>query len=218
MVAQNNGKIYKVQNIAGDKIYIGSTNKKYLSQRMDTHRSDYKRWKAGKTGKVYSFDIFDEYGIENCVIVLIENYPCGSKDELRAREAHFIQTMVCVNKNIPGRTVEQYHEDNKEQIAEYSKEYYKNYNIVNKEKNALQKREYYENNKEQMTENMKKYQETHKEQITENIKKYQETHKEQIAKYNKIRYEAKKLAKLNQVEIEVAVIDDQNNIITALQG
>ena len=66
MVAQNNGKIYKVQNIAGDKIYIGSTNKKYLSQRMDTHRSGYKRWKAGKEeGKIYSYDIYEEFGIEN---------------------------------------------------------------------------------------------------------------------------------------------------------
>ena len=110
MVAQTNGKIYKVQNIAGDKIYIGSTNKKYLSQRMDTHRGSYKRWKVDKADKTYSYDIFEEFGLENCVIVLIENYPCGAKDELRAREAHFIQTMVCVNKNIPGRTVEQYHE------------------------------------------------------------------------------------------------------------
>ena len=106
MVAQNNGKIYKVQNIAGDKIYIGSTNKKYLSQRMDTHRSGYKRWKAGKEeGKIYSYDIFEEFGIENCVILLIESYPCGSKDELRAREGHYIQTLKCVNKNIAGRKV-----------------------------------------------------------------------------------------------------------------
>ena len=30
---------------------VGSTTKKYLSQRMDNHRNCYKRWKDGKTNK-----------------------------------------------------------------------------------------------------------------------------------------------------------------------
>jgi hypothetical protein len=31
------------------------------------------------------FDIFDEYGIENCKIELIENYPFNNIEELRKR-------------------------------------------------------------------------------------------------------------------------------------
>ena len=44
----NNSKIYKIEPVCdydeGD-IYIGSTTQKYLSNRMQQHRKDYKRWK-----------------------------------------------------------------------------------------------------------------------------------------------------------------------------
>ena len=106
MVNYENGKIYKIESYLGDKIYIGSTTKKYLSQRMDTHRTDYKRWKNGLYNFVTSFTIFEEYGIENCNIVLLELFPCESKDMLHSREAHYIRTLKCVNKCIPNRTKE----------------------------------------------------------------------------------------------------------------
>ena len=48
-----------------------------------------------------SFILFDEYGVDNCECILIENFSCESKDELRAREAYLIKTIKCVNKNIP---------------------------------------------------------------------------------------------------------------------
>ena len=70
MVNYENGKIYKIESYLGDKIYIGSTSKQYLSQRMDTHRSNYKKWKKGKASSITSFQIFEKYGIENCSIVL----------------------------------------------------------------------------------------------------------------------------------------------------
>ena len=44
-----NGKIYQIISHAGDKIYIGSTTKRLLSQRMEKHRSSYKRWNAMKS-------------------------------------------------------------------------------------------------------------------------------------------------------------------------
>ena len=116
MVNYNNGQIYKIEDLVGEMFYIGSTTKSRLCQRMVEHRAAYERWKAGKCGKVTSFDIFEKYGIKNCRIVLIENYPCESKDELTSREAHYIRTVVCVNKAIPGRTDEQYYQDNKEKI------------------------------------------------------------------------------------------------------
>lgn len=39
MVNYKDGKIYKIVSSQTAKIYIGSTTKKYLSQRMDDHRS-----------------------------------------------------------------------------------------------------------------------------------------------------------------------------------
>jgi hypothetical protein len=53
-------KIYKIESHLGDKIYIGSTTKEYLSQRMDSHRGNYKVWKDGKINKTTSFELFDE--------------------------------------------------------------------------------------------------------------------------------------------------------------
>ena len=41
-------KIYKIEPICDheeDEIYIGSTTKSTLAQRMTTHRSNYKQWK-----------------------------------------------------------------------------------------------------------------------------------------------------------------------------
>ena len=99
----NNGKIYKIEAINGEEgdIYIGSTTKQYLSQRMTKHREDYNRWHQGKYDKIMLFDLFENYGIENCKIILLENCPCDSKDQLHARESHYIKSLNCINKCIP---------------------------------------------------------------------------------------------------------------------
>lgn len=115
----NNGKIYKIESHLGNKIYIGSTTKEYLSQRMAKHRSDYNRWKKGKGSHVTSYKIFDEYGVDNCFITLLESYSCKSRDELNSREGYYIKNMVCINKIIIGRTRKEYREDNKDHIKEY---------------------------------------------------------------------------------------------------
>jgi hypothetical protein len=107
MVNYSNGKIYKieptVEHDAGD-IYIGSTTKKYLSQRMDSHRSTYKYWKKhGKYPLTSSYLLFDKYGVDNCKIVLLELVNAESRDELCSRESYYVQTMVCKNKHIPNK-------------------------------------------------------------------------------------------------------------------
>ena len=118
-------KIYKIESHLGDKIYIGSTAKEYLSQRFQQHKVQYKRWKNGKVGKYTSFELFDEYGIENCQIVLIEAYPCNSKDEKNAKEGHYIKTLNCVNKVVVGRTQKEYKQSDsgKEAVKKASKKY-----------------------------------------------------------------------------------------------
>ena len=91
MVNYQNGKIYFIEPMCDheeNEIYVGSTTKQYLSQRTDTHRSDFKRWKNEKARFVSSFSLFDKYGIENCEIVLLENCPVDTKDELFLRERH----------------------------------------------------------------------------------------------------------------------------------
>jgi hypothetical protein len=147
MIDYSKTKIYKIESHLGDKIYIGSTTKDYLSQRFQQHKYTFKYWKNGKGSKITSFDIFDEYGLENCQIVLIEEYPCTSKDAKNAREGHFIKLLDCVNKNIVGRTVKEYHEDNRDKRIEQMKQY----DLLHKE----DKKKYYKANKEKISERSK---------------------------------------------------------------
>ena len=113
-----NGKIYRITDIGYNKFYVGSTCEN-LSKRIERHRTKYKNYKAGKTNKKISvFEIFDEFGIEDCKIELIENYPCNCKEELLRREGHYIKNTDCVNKVIPHRA----EEERKEVALEY---YYK---------------------------------------------------------------------------------------------
>ena len=123
MTSYNNSKIYKIYSHIGPKIYIGSTTKKYLCQRMSKHRNNYKSWKKNEYRYTTSFDLFDEYGVNNCMIELIETRSCKNKDELSKLEGHYIRSLDCVNKNIPGRTSKQYYIDNKDTIKQSMKLY-----------------------------------------------------------------------------------------------
>ena len=119
MVNYEKAKVYKIWSTAGDKIYIGSTTKEYLSQRMDTHRGHYKEWKNGKRALTRSFNLFEEYSIEHCFIELLEAKVCLSKNEMHQLEGKYIRSMKCVNKCIPGRTDQQYRDDHKVEFIEH---------------------------------------------------------------------------------------------------
>ena len=126
MINYNNGKIYKLEpNCEYDEgdIYIGSTTKRLLCQRMATHRLEYRKWKDGLFPKYTCFDIFDKYGIDNIKIVLLElvgSNTC-SLDELNAKESEYIKNTKCLNKPIPIRP--KFHFDyNKERFIKRNKE------------------------------------------------------------------------------------------------
>lgn len=110
------GKIYKVKG--GEECYIGSTADK-LSARMNGHRNNYKSFlKTGK-GKITLFNMFEKYGLEECKIELMEDYPCNNKTELKRREGEVqAQTDNRVNHNVAGRTKkETYQEQNKKNLV-----------------------------------------------------------------------------------------------------
>ena len=132
MSKYQNAKIYKIVSNAIDQVYIGSTYQA-LSARMSGHRKNFKRYMNG-LDKMFctSFSIL-EYG--DAEIILIENCPCESKEELKARERFHIENNNCVNKKIPGRTMKEY-----KQLPEV------------KEKNNKQKRENYHKNKDAILE------------------------------------------------------------------
>ena len=129
-----NSKIYKIVDIGYNKCYIGSTIQA-LSSRMSKHRASY----LSNTKDCYSCHLFDEFGLENCKIELIELYPCENKEQLKQREGYHIQATECVNKRVEGRTRKEiqdtyntthkhirhrYYEQNKETLLESHKQYY----------------------------------------------------------------------------------------------
>lgn len=128
----NNTKIYKIYSHLGPQIYIGATTKLYLSQRMSKHRSDYKVWKRdNKRSHISSYILFELYGVDNCVIELIEAKACKSKDELSQLEGHYVRTLECVNRYRPAVTVA----ETKASKKAYDKSYRKsNKAILNKQR------------------------------------------------------------------------------------
>jgi sugar-specific transcriptional regulator TrmB len=128
MVNYGKTKIYKIWSPIGDKIYIGSTTKNYLSQRMDEHRSSFRKYLQSDKTKMNtsSIIIFNEYGIENCFIELIEAKVCTTKDEQRKLEGKYIREINCLNKNKAGLTKNEsqnnYYNNNKDKIKLWQKE------------------------------------------------------------------------------------------------
>jgi hypothetical protein len=162
MVNYSNGKIYKIEPVVEHdegEIYIGCTTKKYLSQRMDSHRTNYKDFKEGKrTMKCTVCSLFDKYGLDNCEIILLESVNAQTKDELVAREKFYIKSYKCINKMVPGRSRKEYkidtnyYEVNKDRILNVCKEYREK----NKEEIKIKKKEYRKNNKEAIAERKSK--------------------------------------------------------------
>ena len=147
-----NGKIYRIVDNAYTECYIGSTIQG-LSSRMALHRREYRRYQDGKAPYVSSYALFDLYGVDNCKIELIEDYPCESKAQLAKREGYHIRHEECINKCVAGRTPTEYNEDNRE----HRKEYDKNYRETNKEKKKATDKAYYEANKEALIAKNKGY-------------------------------------------------------------
>ena len=144
-----NGIIYKIESITGEgKCYVGSTVKT-LTQRLRKHKNQYNYWKEHQKNYVRSFDIFDLYGVNNCHIVLLENFECETKNELRVKEGYYIKRLDTVNKYIAGRTDKECYEDNKEINKIKYKIYYQNHKQENKE--------YYNKNKEKIKNQTKEW-------------------------------------------------------------
>lgn len=151
-------KIYKITG--GGMTYIGSTTKKYLCQRMSGHRQQKKIFESGNGKGNYcsSYPILDS---PDCQITLIETFPCESKDQLSARERYYIENNECVNKNIPGRT---------------QQEYFKQWSQENRAKKLSGQKQWREQNKDHIAEYQRYYRAQQKNKLaTETISKFAES-------------------------------------------
>jgi hypothetical protein len=196
------GKIYKIVCGVTGEIYVGSTTKEYLSQRLTTHKKTMKDWKKGTAGFVSSYPILER---DNYRIELIESYPCQCWDELMSREGYWIKQIICVNQRVAGRTRAEYRQDNAEKLRQITKEWRE----ANPEKARAGVRAYQESHKEEIQANRKvryqenadetkakakAYREANPEKEKETKKKYQESHREELKAKKKAYYEKNKEA------------------------
>ena len=174
------GKIYRIWDNSYTKCYIGSTCED-LNRRFSAHKRDYRRRDIDRTKFSTSWELFNEYGLDNCKIELIENFPCNSKEELHAREGKYQREIDCVNKNIAGRSLRQYNEGEKDKIKCYRKQHYES----NKEEILQQMRDYQQRNKYKIKEQRQQYYQENKEKMKHSsVKNYYKNLEERKDKSN----------------------------------
>jgi hypothetical protein len=118
------GKIYAIRSKTTPFYYVGSTAETDLNNRLKRHISDYISYMNQLNSKGYmtSFFVIEQ---DDAEIVLLQNFPCKNKIELKDREAHHIRLggENVVNKNIPNRTRKQWNAENPERMKGYRIKY-----------------------------------------------------------------------------------------------
>jgi hypothetical protein len=188
------GKIYRIVAADGTQ-YIGSTVDTIMS-RFGNHRRMYSSWKAGNVKRPCATTrLFDKYGLENCKIELIENFPCGSKKELDQREGEIIKADNCINKVVAGRSGVEYRKDNREELNQKNKAYYEE----NKNKEIERVQNYYREN----TEARKQYAKTREQNFTDEEKQLRNEQKKKWREENadKVKEQKHKWTEANRNKI-----------------
>ena len=174
----HHSKIYKIICNDTGKIYVGSTTRNRIEERLIEHKCDKKQYNQGKS---YSHICASYQLLDNCRIELIEEYKCENLDELRIREQYHIENNECVNfiraKGIGQKAqLKEWREKNKEKVKARKSLYYEK----NKEYISEKKKEYREKNKEYISEKNKEWREKNKEKVKAQRKLYRENNKEKI--------------------------------------
>jgi len=131
------GYIYYILDLTNADMYIGSTNN--IENRKRQH-------KQNKFNKCISKKIIEN---NNYIFEILEQNDFKDKNELHKREQYYIDNNKCINKLASFRSGDyrkqykyEYNKSNK------MKEYYKNWNEENKEKQIEYKKNYRINNKD----------------------------------------------------------------------
>ncbi len=98
------GKLYFLWSEHIDKIYIGSTMRKSINDRLYEHKKDYKLGRNTTSKELF------KYG--DCHIEIIETFNNITKKELAIIEGIYIKNCDnAVNYRIAGRTQKEYYKD-----------------------------------------------------------------------------------------------------------
>jgi len=177
------GKIYKLLNTENDEIYVGSTIQP-LSQRLYAHKHNMLANYLPHQ-KTTTYDKMRLVDADNYFIELIENYPCSTREELRAREGEWIRKIATLNKLIAGRDSKGYYDDNAELLRQKSKDYREQH----KEQTKQYNKQYREANTDKIKAIRKNYMEQNHEKVLEQKKQYHIANKQKEREYKKQKYE-----------------------------
>jgi len=170
-----NGKIYFIGNYKDNDIYIGHTTQT-LKRRFQRHKENTRNDKLNKR-KLYAKML--ERGIEHFYIEEIEKYPCNSLEELEKRERHYIlEKQPVLNIQIPQRKMEEWRQDNKENLQQYERQRHHN------NPRTEYRKEYREKKRDELNEYNKQYREEHPEYFKEYNKEYRKNHPEYFKVYD----------------------------------
>ena len=112
------GKIYTIRCRTDDSlIYVGSTIQT-LSVRLAGHKG---ACKLNKNSMLFDAIRKDKMGWDNWYIELYEYFSCNNKEELQKQEGIFIREFATLNKQIAGRTQEEYRTENADKISKSKK-------------------------------------------------------------------------------------------------
>jgi hypothetical protein len=113
----NLSKIYMITCLITHLKYIGATTLSDIQTRLLQHIYVYRTYNNGKRA-IYcsSFEIIKNNHFK---IEILEECPCNNQDELDAKERFYIQSIDCVNKNVPSRTLKEYYQDKKDDFKHY---------------------------------------------------------------------------------------------------
>jgi hypothetical protein len=135
MVDYQNGKIYKIISNNSDLVYIGSTAKYKLKERLAEHVSNF------ECGVYYSScELIKQPHYD---IIEIEAHPCNSKVTLEAQERFWMLKYRDGCINVVNERPSGIEADN---MTDYNRQYY----LENKEKIADKKKQYYQDNKDEI--------------------------------------------------------------------
>ena len=113
------GKVYKIVSTHVPGVCcVGSTTQKHLSSRLAGHRSKHRKHLIGENAYITSFGIVKH---SNAKIILLEECPCESKDQLLAVERKYIEALECLNKVVPLRSIKEYYQANKQAYIDKAK-------------------------------------------------------------------------------------------------
>ena len=143
---------------------------------------------AGNKNYISSFSILQNN--DYSIVLLEECKTCENKEQLLARERHYIDSLQCVNMAKPLRTGKEWYYDNFEKIKEQKKDYYK--------QNIQRSIDYRKENSERIKETKHKYYELHKQEIQDKKKLYVEENKSKVSQQRKLKYQENKASILEK--------------------